>query len=82
MIENEYDINTKPDSPGNPQAKAIIERIHQVLGNLVHTYNIQETYVDDADPWMGILATEAFVVHFAYHTTKNKRPVQLVFFYT
>ena len=62
LIENEYRINTKPDSPRNPHVNATIERIHQVLGNLVRTYNLQETYVDDADPFMGILAAAAFEV--------------------
>ena len=41
LMEQEYVINTKPASPGNPQAYAIIERVHQVLGNIVRTYNIQ-----------------------------------------
>ena len=41
LIENEYGINTNPNSPGNPNANAIIERIHKVIGNLVHTYNLQ-----------------------------------------
>ena len=36
-----------------------IEIIHQVPGNLLGTYNIQETYVDNDDPWMGILAAAA-----------------------
>ena len=35
LIENEYYIKTNPYYPGNSQAKSIIERIHQVLGNLV-----------------------------------------------
>ena len=59
--------------------KAILEIIHQVLGKLVCTYNIQETYVDDADPWMGILSAAAFVVISMYHTTKGKSPGQIVF---
>ena len=50
LIENEYVIKTKPASPGNPQANVILETIHQVLGNTVLTYNIHETYVDNADP--------------------------------
>ena len=62
LIENEYVIKTKPYSPGNPQANTIIERIHQVLGSLVRTYNLQEIYVYDSDPWMGILAPESFAV--------------------
>ena len=79
MIGNEYDNNTKHDSPGNPQVNAIIEIIHQVLGYLVHTYNLQETYADDDDPWMGILATVAFAVSSTYHMTNRKIPGQLVF---
>ena len=49
-------------SPGNPKADVIVEIINQLLGNLVRTYNLQETYVDDDDPWIGILAAAAFVV--------------------
>ena len=41
----------KHASSENPQAKATIERIHQVLGNLVHSYHLQETYTDYADPY-------------------------------
>ena len=40
LIEQECGIKTNPDSPGNPQAVATIERIHQVLENLVRSYNI------------------------------------------
>ena len=56
-----------------------MERIHQVLGNLVRTYNLQETYVYDADPWMGILATEDFAVQSMYQPTKQNIPGQLFF---
>ena len=79
MIENKYGIKTKPDSPGKPKANATIERIHKVLGNLVHTYNLQEIYVDDADPFMRILAAAAVAVRYVYHRTKGKILVQLVF---
>ena len=79
MVEQEYGIQTKHASSENPQAKATIERIHQVLGNLVHSYNLQETYVDYADPWMGILAAADFAVRSTYHRTKGKSLVQLLF---
>ena len=64
LIENEYGISIKnsPYSPGSPQANSIIDIIYQVIVNLVHTYNIHETYVDDAYQWMGILVTTAFAV--------------------
>ena len=60
-------MNTKPDSSGNPQANAIIDRIHQVLGNPIFSFKLHDTYVDDADPWMGILAAAVFVVRYTYH---------------
>ena len=39
----------------------------------------QKTYIDDADPWMGILSAAAFAVRSIYHTTKSKSPGKLVF---
>ena len=72
LIEQEYGINTNPSSPGNPQANATIERLYQALRNLLHTYNLQDTCVDDADPWMGNLATTYFVVQSMYHHNNNK----------
>ena len=61
LIEKEYGIKTNPYYSGNPQVNANIERIHQVLGNLVRTYNLHGKYVDDAEPWMGILAAASFM---------------------
>ena len=34
-------------------------------------------YVDVAEPWIGILAAEAFSVRSTYHLTKQKNPGQL-----
>ena len=79
LIEDKYGTKNNPASPGNPQVNVTIDRIHQVLGNLVHTYSLQETYVDDADPFMGILNTAAFAVRSTFHITKDKIPRQLVF---
>ena len=43
LIEDEYRITSKPSTSRNPMSNAILERIHQVLGNLVHTFNLQQT---------------------------------------
>ena len=72
LIEQEYVIKSKPDSSGNPQAKDITEIIHQVLGNLLHFYDLQETYIDYYEPWMGILAAADLLVGTRYHQTKQK----------
>ena len=78
LIEEEYGIMTKPAYPGNPQENTIIERINQVLGNIVGTYNTQEIYVDNAEPWMGILVADAFKVHYIYFRVKGKITRQMV----
>ena len=72
MIESEYGIKTKPAYSGNPQANTIMERVHKDLGNLLCSYNLQETYVDDAYLWKGTLETAAFVEQYTYHRENNK----------
>ena len=40
-IEEEYGIIAKPCALEDPTSNVILERIHQVLGNLVRTYNMK-----------------------------------------
>ena len=56
IIEMEYGITAKLSTSENSTPNAILERIHQVIGNLVRTFNITKTYVGKDDPWLGILA--------------------------
>jgi hypothetical protein len=79
MIKNDYGIKKKPITVRNPQANAIVERIHQVIGNIIRTFELQENYLDEDDPWKGILSATAFAVRATYHTTLKKSPGQLVF---
>jgi hypothetical protein len=79
MLKNDYGIKRKPITTRNPQANAIVERIHQVIGNIVRSFELQENYLDEEDPWKGILSATAFAVRSTYHTTLQKTPGQLVF---
>ena len=57
----EYRITAKLSNSENPISNAILEKIHQVLGNLVQTFNIStQTYVDKNYPWKGVLAAAEF----------------------
>ena len=39
----------------------VLERIHRVIGNIVRTFNIStHTYIDENDPWTGILYAAEF----------------------
>jgi len=57
IIKHEYHINCKPTSVKNPQANAILERVHQVVGNMLHTFELEEIVEDD--PFDGILSAAA-----------------------
>ena len=52
-------------------SNALMEQIHQVLGNLVRTYNITQTYIDKDDPWSGILAEAAFEIRSTTNRLKD-----------
>jgi transposase InsO family protein len=45
MCEN-LGIDCKPTTSYNPQGNAIIERIHQVMGNMLCTFELEERDLD------------------------------------
>ena len=79
MIINDYGIKKRPISTRNPQANAIVERIHQTIGNVLRTFEVQKDELDEDDPWSGILAATMFATRATVHTTLQKTPMQLVF---
>ena len=79
LIGIEYGITSKPSTSGNPMYNAILERIHQVLVNLVQTFNIQQTYIDKNDPWTGILSAASFAICSTTNRQKVYSPVKMIF---
>ena len=80
LIETEYYITPKPRTLGNPMSNAVLERVHQVLGNLVQNFNIStQTYVDKNNPWTGILAAAEFAIFSTTNRQKGYSTVQLIF---
>ena len=41
MIINDYGITVNPITSRNPQSKAILERVHQTVGNILRTFKVQ-----------------------------------------
>ena len=59
---------------------AVLERIHQVIGNLVRNFNISnQTYFDEDDLWVGILSALAFAISSTTNRQKCYSPGQLIF---
>ena len=60
-------------------SKIVLERIHQVLGNLVGTYNINKNYVDKDDQILVILTATVFEICLKSIRLKYYSPGQLGF---
>ena len=57
-----------------------MEHVHQMLGNLIRSFKLQDNpYLDLDDPWLGILAAASFAMCSTYHTTLRAMPDQLIF---
>jgi hypothetical protein len=58
----------------------VIKRIHQVVGNSLRTFQLEEhDLADGSDPWTAHLASVAWAIRSTYHTVLNATPGQLVF---
>ena len=78
MCRNKYGLNRKPIITRNPQPNAIIEQIHQTIGNIIRTFDVSN--IVNNDPWYGIISATIFAVRENYHTTLQASPMQIVFF--
>ena len=67
MCHNDYGLKMKPITTRHPHSNAIIERIHQNIGNIICTFDVSN--IINNDPCSGILAATMFDVRATYHTT-------------
>ena len=76
---NDFAIKPTPTTIKNPRANAILERLHQVLGDMLRTKNLEQYDFDSVDPWGELLASVAWAIRSTHHTTLQASPAQLVF---
>eukprot|EP00957_Ditylum_brightwellii_P120530 9195752-Ditylum_brightwellii.AAC.1 len=60
MILIDYGVKKKPVPVRNPQANSIIEKIHQTIGNMIRSFEVHITDIDEMDPWTGIMSAMRF----------------------
>ena len=75
MIKEDYGIKARPITARNLQANSIVERVHQTIGQMLRTHQIQHSE-NIVNPFKGVLAAICFAVH---ATTLHASPTQLVF---
>eukprot|EP00957_Ditylum_brightwellii_P087169 6634534-Ditylum_brightwellii.AAC.1 len=79
MIASDYGVKKKPITARNPEENSIIERIHQTVGNMIRSFEVHNTTIDEKDPRTGILGAVRLATRATVHTTMQATPVQLVF---
>ena len=62
MMKEVYVVKAKAITVRNPWANAIVERIYQVIGNIIRAFELEDNYLDEDQPWQGILSAMAFAV--------------------
>ena len=75
-------LKEKTSLPWNPQSNSILERIHQVLGDCLTTFELEELDIDvdeEEDPFEEYLTMATYAIRCAYHKTHGYSPGQLVF---
>jgi transposase InsO family protein len=78
MCEN-YGIKAKPTTSHNPQANAIIERVHKVVNNMLRSFDLEQENLEEDNPFEYFLQSTALAIRSTYHTTLQATPCQLVF---
>jgi hypothetical protein len=81
MQKNDYGITKKVITTHNPQTNSMVERIHQVIHQLIRMMDIKgKTDLDALDyGWTGIISAICQALCSTVHTTQRATPAQLLF---
>jgi hypothetical protein len=72
-------MKRKPTSVKNPQANAILKRIHGVLGNMLRTSKLDTAESVKASDIDVFLSEAAWAVHSTYHAVPKASPGAAIF---
>ena len=79
-VNRKHGTKKKPTSDYDPQGNFIVERSHQVLGDLLHTLELENRELTAEEKTFDPFLTAcAYAIRCTYHPTHKARPDQLVF---
>ena len=73
LLHDKYDVKRKDITRRNPQANAILEQVHQTIGNVIHTFQLDKVELEIENPWEGILAAVIFALRSTPKIRTNKQ---------
>ncbi len=74
-----YGITRKPTTVKNPRANGILERVHQVLGQMLHTAELDMAGSVTPDDVNVFLDNAAWAIRSTYHTVLKASPGAAIF---
>jgi hypothetical protein len=74
-----YGIQSKLTTVKNPQANGILERTHQVIGNLLRFSHLIAQDLDTVSAQQELLMPVMWAINTTFHTTLKASPAQLAF---
>jgi hypothetical protein len=74
-----YGIKRKPTTIKNPQANAVLECLHQVLGQMLHTSELNMAETITTDEVNVFLDNTVWAIHSTYHTVLKATPGVAIF---
>ena len=78
-MRKNYSMHKKRSTEYNPQSNGIVERVHQVLGDMLRTFELENRELNDMDPWSEFLSAAGYAIRSTVHTTLEASPAQLVY---
>ena len=75
----DFAIKPVPTTIKNLQSNSPVERIHQVIMNMLNTKELDSQTFDYIDPWGEILSSIAWAIRASFHSTHQATPAQMVF---
>ena len=75
MMANDYGIPCNSISVRYPKANTIVDRVHQTIGNIIHTFKNQQMDLDDENAWEGTLSSTMFAIRSTVHSTTQYSPL-------
>eukprot|EP00957_Ditylum_brightwellii_P028787 2174517-Ditylum_brightwellii.AAC.1 len=50
MIASDYGVKKRPITTRIPQANSMIERMYQTIGNVIRSFDVHNTTIDEENP--------------------------------
>jgi hypothetical protein len=78
-LRKSFGIKHKPTSVKNPQANAILEQVHQMITNILHTTELDMANTVETTDIDAFLTDAAWAIRSTYHTVLKVSPGVAIF---